>query len=75
MTRSSLAAICLLVLCAILVAGLCPFHAPKNEVMWLSGSNGLFFGKYGSVVSAGVLKADPLQANGSCSLEIWLEPR
>jgi len=75
MTRSSLAAICLLVLCGMLVAGLWPFHAPKNEVTWLSDSNGLFFGKYGSVVSAGVLKADPLPANGSCSLEIWLEPR
>jgi hypothetical protein len=74
-TRSSLATICLLVLCGILVAGLWPFHAPKNEVTWLSDSNGLFFGKYGSVVSAGVLQADPLQANGSCSLEIWLEPR
>jgi len=75
MTRSSVAAICLLVLGGIFVAGLWPFHAPKNEVSWGSHSNGLFFGKYGSIVSAGVLKPDPQHADGSCSLEIWLEPR
>jgi len=74
MTRRSLGAICLLVLCIILVAGLWPFRAPRNEVRWLSHSNGLSFSKYGSVVSAGVLKFDPQQSDGSCSLEIWLEP-
>jgi hypothetical protein len=74
MTRSILGIICLLVLCGILLAGLWPFHAPANEVSWLNHSNGLSFGKHGSIVSAGVLKSDTLQADGSCSLEIWLEP-
>jgi len=58
----------------ILIAGLWPFHAPKNEVRWLSHSNGLVFGKHGSVVSAGVLKIGPFQADGPCGLEIWLQP-
>jgi hypothetical protein len=75
MTRRFLAAFCLVILCVILMAGLWPFHAPKNEVKWLNHSNGLSFGKYGSAVSAGVLKSDSRQAIGSCSLEIWLEPR
>jgi hypothetical protein len=67
--------ICAFVLFGILVAGLWPFHAPRNEVSWLTDRNGLFFGKYGSIVSAGSFKADPAQANGSRSLEILLEPR
>jgi VanZ like family/Concanavalin A-like lectin/glucanases superfamily len=74
MTRRSLGAVCLLVLGIILVAGLWPFHAPKNEVRWLSHSNGLDFSKHGSIVSVGVLKVDQQQTDHSCSLEIWLEP-
>jgi len=70
-----LRAICVLVLSGILVAGLWPFHAPRNEVSWLSHGNGLFFGKYGSIVSTSSFKANALQGDDSCSLEIWLEPR
>jgi hypothetical protein len=70
-----LQAICAFVLFGILVAGLWPFYAPRNEVSWLNHGSGLFFGKYGSIVSAGPIKADPLRADSSCSLEIWLEPR
>ena len=69
-----LRAICVLVLLGILIAGLWPFHAPRNEVSWLSHKNGLVFGKYGSIVSAGPFKAHRLQADGSCSIEIRLEP-
>jgi hypothetical protein len=67
--------ICAFVLFGILVAGLWPFHAPRNEVSWLSHGNGLFFGKYGSIVSASSFKPDQPRADGSCSLEIWLEPK
>jgi hypothetical protein len=70
-----LRAICAFVLSGILVAGLWPFHAPRNEVRWLGYGSGLFFGKYGSIVSASSFKAGPLAADSSCSLEIWLEPR
>ena len=52
-----LRAICVFVLLGILVAGLRPFHAPKNDVSWLSEENGLLFGKYGSIVSAGPITA------------------
>jgi len=67
-------AICLFVLLGILAAGLWPFHAPKNQVSWLSGESGLLFGKYGSIVSAGIFKADESRTDSGCSLEIWLEP-
>ncbi len=66
--------VCVFVLLGILAAGLWPFHAPKNQVTWLSGESGLLFGKYGSIVSAGPFKADASQTDGACSLEIWLEP-
>jgi hypothetical protein len=75
MIRKSLGAICLLILCGILVAGLWPFHTPRNEVSWLTDKNGLLFGKHGSIVSVGQFKANPLQGDDSCSIEIWLEPK
>jgi hypothetical protein len=61
-------------LCGILVAGLWPFHAPRNEVTWLSGRNGLLFGKHGTIVSASPFMAGDPQDDNSCSLELWLEP-
>ncbi len=73
--RLCLRIICAFVLVGILVAGLWPFHSPRNEVRWLHHGSGLFFGRYGSIVSAGGLKADPLRRDGSCALEIWLQPR
>lgn len=74
MTSKILGRICLLVLCCILVAGLWPFHAPRNQVSWLSNGNGLLFGRHGSAVSASPLKAQMTEGDNSCSLEIWLEP-
>jgi hypothetical protein len=73
--RMLLRATCALVLLGILVAGLWPFHAPLNQVSWLTKENGLLFGRHGSVVSASPLKAQAAPENNSCSLEIWLQPR
>jgi VanZ family protein len=70
-----LRAVCGFILLGILVAGLWPFHAPRNEVSWLSQRNGLLFGKYGSIVTAGPFKAHLPRPDRSCSLEIRLEPR
>jgi len=66
-------AICALVLLCILVAGLWPFHAPKNDVSWLSGG-GISLGKRGSIVSAGIFRPSGLQSNSPCSIELWLQP-
>ena len=68
-------ALCLLVLLITLTAGLWPFHVPRNDVSWLSGENGLFLGKHGSLVSASPLSAaDRTHASDSFSIEIWLKP-
>ncbi len=66
--------ICACVLVGILTVGLWPFHAPRNEVSWLKGGNSLFFGGYGSIVSAGSFKANKSKETAPCSLEIWLQP-
>ena len=73
MMKGVLGATCLLVLCAILVAGLWPFHAPKNEVSWLSNRSGLLFGDYGSILSSSGFNMTGSN-NRPCSLEIWLQP-
>src|ERR1039458_3925306 len=65
---------CTLVLGIILVAGLWPFHAPRNDVSWLSEGTGVLFGKHGGIVSAGPFRAHGSQGNNSCSLEILLKP-
>src|ERR1700730_7086205 len=69
--RLSIAIICALVLGGILAAGLWPFHAPKNQVRWLSNGKGLRFGKYGSLLGAGGFKTRA--SSDGASLEIWLE--
>jgi len=69
-----LGALCLLVVCGMLTAGLWPFHAPRNRVSWINHSIGLSFTGYGSVVNANVLTDDPPNGVGACSLEIWMQP-
>ena len=69
-----LKAICAAVLSGILLAGLWPFHSPKNDVSWLNRGNGLLLGKYGSIVSAGTFETNRSQTDSSCSIEVWLEP-
>jgi VanZ family protein len=65
---------CGLVLVGMLVAGLWPFHSPRNRVTWFAGGNGLHFGRHGVVLSSGKLKATSIPADAPCSLEIWFVP-
>jgi VanZ like family/Concanavalin A-like lectin/glucanases superfamily len=64
---------CGLVLCGILIAGLWPFHSPRNDVAWLEG-NGLTFGRHGSIVSSGEFESRESNVDSSCSIELWLRP-
>jgi hypothetical protein len=68
--RALLVILCACVLCIILVAGLWPFHAPKNDVTWLP-AGGLHLGRYGSLLSRGAFAASPENAG---SIEVWLHP-
>ena len=65
-------ALCLLTLCATLVAGLWPFCAPKNEVSWIKSGNGIRLGANGTLLSTVALPAP--HEDGACTVEIWLAP-
>jgi VanZ family protein len=65
-------AACICTLCVILAAGLWPFQAPKNDVSWSANENGLYFGRYGSILS--VARFPDQTDNPSGSIELWLQP-
>lgn len=72
--KTTFGALCLFILCGILVAGLWPFHAPKNQVSWLLNENGLRFGDHATIISSAPFKTTRSQDEAACSLEMWLEP-
>ena len=74
MQKRVLGLLCAVVLIIILTAGLWPFHAPKNQVSWLSNGSGLHFGEYGVILSPGASSFAGSKAGTPCSLEIWLQP-
>src|ERR1700678_3000150 len=74
MQKRVLGLLCAVVLSIILTAGLWPFHAPKNQVSWLSNGSGLHFGEYGVILSPGASSFAGSKAGTPCSLEIWLQP-
>ncbi len=72
--RKAIGALSTLTLCGILVAGLWPFHSPRNQVRWLGNQNGIRIDRYGTVVSSSHFELTSLDGP-SCSLEMWLKPR
>jgi len=69
-----LGGVCGFVLCGILIAGLWPFHAPRNEVAWLREGNGLALGPHGSMVTGGEFEPRASDLESACSIELWLRP-
>jgi hypothetical protein len=65
---------CGVVLAGMLVAGLWPFHSPRNQVTWVRGGNGLHFGRRGTILSSTEFEPPDVPADAPCSLEIWFEP-
>jgi len=73
--KKALAAICLLILCAMSVAAFWPFNPhPANHVAWLDGENGLRFSGGGIILSSGKFEFPDSETPGGVSLEVWLEP-
>ncbi|MGC2367428.1 MAG: VanZ family protein [Candidatus Sulfotelmatobacter sp.] len=66
--------LCVCVLVGILIAGLWPFHAPRNDVSWLDPGNGLHFGKNGVMLGAESWSPRDWKEGMGCSIEIWLQP-
>ena len=71
MTKALLGAICIAVLCGILVAGLWPFHSPRNEVTWLRGKWSSIR-RPGTIMSSGEFQP-PVPPESSCSIEVWVQ--
>jgi hypothetical protein len=69
-----LGALCILILCGILIAGLWPFHSPVNDVTWLGDENGLRFGRHGTILSSGPLSISSSEDQTSAALEMWIQP-
>ncbi len=74
-SKRLLSAVCLAVLCIILTLGLWPFHSPQNQVTWLRGSNGLSFGRSGTVLSPTAFQMPSAGDETCCTIEIWAQPR
>lgn len=74
MQRKAIGFLCASVLACILTAGLWPFHAPKNEVSWLTTGTGLHFGRYGLILGSKSSTLPGLRDATSFSLEIMLRP-
>jgi hypothetical protein len=65
--------LCVCTVITIMIAGLWPFHAPKNDVKWLGQEDGLQFGRYGSIVSIGTFQPQKSDRDDLGSLEVWIE--
>jgi hypothetical protein len=65
--------VCALILAGILTAGLWPFHAPLNDVRWLTKANGVVLGRHGTIFGSGRL-ASSIPRGCCVSIEIWLRP-
>lgn len=64
----------LVMLAAILYAGLRPFHSLENQVTWDPDRHTLRFGEYGTAISLDSIPP-PTSPDGERSLEIWMQPR
>ncbi|MGC4053330.1 MAG: VanZ family protein [Paludibaculum sp.] len=73
-TSAPVRLLCALSVCTILVAGLWPFHSPRNNVTWLERGNGLRLRKPATILSSGPIWTTPGTGPTACSLEIWLQP-
>jgi VanZ like family/Concanavalin A-like lectin/glucanases superfamily len=67
-------AACFLVLVCIAVAGLWPFHTPRNAVRWLGNENGLLFERHGAAISKNAFPLSRNATDAGFSLELVLTP-
>jgi len=64
---------CFATLTIILVAGLWPFHSPRNDVTWLMGENGIRLGRFGCIFSFAGYSDRESKGDTSGSLEVWIK--
>lgn len=69
-----LSVVCALILAGILTVGLWPFHAPLNDVHWLTKANGVVLGHHGTILGSGRPASSIRSGGRSGTFEIWLRP-
>jgi VanZ family protein len=73
--KKRLGILCCIVIAGVLVCTLWPFDPfPSNQVSWLSGGNGIRFGRHGILLSREPLRAESAHGREVCSLELLLQP-
>ncbi len=65
--------VCVVLVCAMLTAGLWPFHAPINQVSWSKDENSLRFGDHGTAITSGSFAFSP-SAGSAFTLELSESP-
>lgn len=70
---TTLGGVCVCLVLGMLVAGLWPFHQPRNDVMWITNNNGLIFGHHGTVLSTNAFNLSNGETRQSFSLELRLK--
>lgn len=68
------AILCILVLCATLLAGLLPFRGPRNGVVWLDNQNGVKLTGRSTLWSTTDFPVLDGGVGHACTIEIWLQP-
>jgi VanZ family protein len=73
--KTALSFLAAITLAATLTAGLWPFRFhPPNEVKWLPGQPGLWFGDYGTAFSDGEFTPPMVVSGSGASVEFWIKP-
>lgn len=70
---TTLGTICVCLVLGMLIAGLLPFHQPRNNVTWITNKTGLNFGYHGTVLSSGAFNLSDGETRQPCSLEMRLK--
>lgn len=63
------------IVAGIALACLWPFHAPANNVSWLSRANGVRVDDPGTLISKGVIAPSYWRNQAGWTLEVWLRPQ
>jgi VanZ family protein len=74
--KAALRVLCLVMLVALLAAGLWPFDfSPKNNAVWMAGAQGLSFSPYGiAVARQPVALPAPAPQPSAVTVELYLQP-
>lgn len=72
MKPTTIGIVCFAVACITLTLGLWPFRAPRNQVGWIPGRNGVRLGAHGTLSTATAVVTSLIDP-AAATIEVWLE--